>query len=102
MTQEQKNKMKSIKNSLKLIYEAVEKHVALNDPKILALPDYGLILGTTTLLMEDEIVRGTEEGKAIAVYAKPTVKQQAVNDETEFNNVENDNVISIKKPKTFH
>src|ERR1035437_10500156 len=65
LSQEQKNKLKSVKESLKNIYEAVQKHVETNDPKILALPDYGLILGSTTLLMEEEILNGRSEERRV-------------------------------------
>jgi hypothetical protein len=99
LSQEQKNKLKSVKESLKNIYEAVQKHVETNDPKILALPDYGLILGSTTLLMEEEILNGTAEGKEIMKHAVALPPQQeqltgAIQQEG--------NVVPIKKTTTFH
>lgn len=96
MTQDQKNKMKSVKKSLENIYEAVKKHVETNDAKILALPDYGLILGTTQLLMEEEIIKGAvAEGKQIMVV-QPKQEQKA---EEDFNPTPG---FLNKKSTTFH
>lgn len=94
MTQDQKNKMKSIKKSLETIYKAVEKHVETNDLKILALPDYGLILGTTQLLMEEEIIKDTFiDSKKVAVKPKQERKVEEDFIAPEFMN---------KKTTTFH
>lgn len=101
MTQDQKNKMKSVKKSLENIHEAVKKHVETNDLKILALPDYGLILGTTQLLMEEEIIKGAvAEGKQIMVVQpkQPVQENQEKLGEKEFNKPE----LMNKKPVTFH
>lgn len=94
MTQEQKNKLKSIKKSLEMVYSAVVKHVETKDPRVLALPDYGVILGTVQLLLEEEIVKGAlEEGKTFVMQPP-----QQKTGEQEFDKPET----SVKKPVTFH
>ncbi len=89
MTQDQKNKLKSIKKSLENVYEAVVKHVQSKDPRVLSLPDYGVILGTVQILLEDEIIKGT-------LVEQKAIEQRPV--ETEFAKPETLN----KKPITFH
>lgn len=96
VTQDKKNKLKSIKQSLEIVYEAVKKHIETNDPKILALPDYGLILGTTQLLIEEMLIKeAIAEGKAIVVQSPPLPQEKPV--EKEFNKPE-----GISKKVTFH
>jgi hypothetical protein len=91
LNKKQEEKVQSLEATWAKILENAKKHILEGDNRVLTLPDIQLILGTATLMFEEEVYKEMIADNNKSASSKQSVPQQLKETAKEY---ENKNVVS--------